>query len=570
MWLSIVAAQLIAADQCEPPRVRDTAPLVAAIAQDRVLAQAFTKAATSCAEPGEACTAARLECSTLLASTIQKQVSFDEGVWLRDMLLPYNGGTYPMGTVFGAAALAADASCNVEVAVLNAASGRRTAQAARRDAIYKEYGKYSAWSQTQLQKCKERVAAAEQSSAAAKAESERIAAASAAVAAAEAAKKKQEEDAARARAEAERKAKEAADAEARRQQELKDAEAKRQQEAKDAAEKEAKRREEAEKQAKADREAERKRAEERQDQLLAQQKKEREEAEAARKKEKEDEEAARREAEAKRFVTDRDSKVSQQRALKEKLVKDAEENLKRAKDEEALKKQAAVDAVSSSPAIAAAAVAEAAAAEKARAEAEKRLVTARQQSDAILIDDSHERRSGQIFAAGGGGAVGVGGAVSFALGAQAGATFGFWGTAPPEGMASGLELRLWGRYWATLGPSGIGNFDSMITARYYFGHFGVGLAGEIRLDGLTALRGGAGPSIAVAFIDNRETTIVLGVSYLPVGNTIDVARVEVAFDIGWKYLDVRVLGGTTSVAGATGAPGIGWNVAAMVGPRLAW
>lgn len=584
MWLmSVVVAHVVAADPCEAPRVRDTAPLAQAMAQDRVMAQTFTKAATECATPGEACNAARLECSTLLSSTIQKQVGFDDGMWLRDMLLPYNGGSYPMTTVFGPSTLAPDASCNVEVATLTAAAQRRLAQGNRRDQIFKEYGNYAKWTQTQLQKCKERVAAEDAKSAAARAESERIAAASAAIATAEAMKKKQEEDLARAKAEAERKAKEAADAELRKQQEAKDAEARRQQEAKDAAAQEAKRREDAEKAAREEREAERKRNEARQDQLLAQQKKDREDLEAQRKKDaeaaakaallaKEEAERQKREDEEKRAVSDRDNKVMQQKALKERLIKDAEENLKRAKDEEALKKQAAVDAVSSSPAIAQAAVAEAAQAEKARVEAEKRLVTAHQQADAIIIDDSFERSGGSVFITGGGGVVGGVGGVGFGLAVQGGAHFGFWGRAPTEGMASGLELRLWGRYLAQVTTVSAREFNAMVTARYFFGRFGVGLGGELRLlePSFASVRGGAGPSIGITLVDTHETRAVVGVSYLPVGNVMDVARVVGEFEVGWKFLEVRVLGGSSTGNGFDGGPAIGWQVGATVGARLAW
>ncbi|MBL8909651.1 MAG: hypothetical protein JNM17_03000, partial [Archangium sp.] len=180
--MSIVVAQVMAADACDQPRLRDTNPLVAAIAQDKVMAQTFVKAAGACVEPGEACNAARLECGTLLTSTIQKQVAFDEGQWLRDMLLPYLGVSYPMTRTFGAAALATDGSCNVEVAVLQSAGQKRSAQAIRRDNLLQEYQLYARWAQTQLQKCKERQAAADVSNAAARAEAERLAAQNAAVA----------------------------------------------------------------------------------------------------------------------------------------------------------------------------------------------------------------------------------------------------------------------------------------------------------------------------------------------------------------------------------------------------
>jgi len=584
MWLmSVVVAHVVAADPCEAPRVRDTAPLAQAIAQDRVMAQTFTRAATACAQPGEACTAARLECSTLLSSTIQKQVGFDDGQWLRDMLLPYGGASYPMTTVFGASTLAPDASCNVDIATLTAAAQRRLAQGNRRDQLFKEYGGYSKWAQTQLQKCKERVSAEDAKSAAARAESERIAAASAAIATTEAMKKKQEEDLARAKAEADRKEKDAADAEARRQQELKDAEARKQQEAKDAAAQEAKRREDAEKVAKEEREAERKRNEQRQDQLLGQQKKDREELEAQRKKDREEAEQKalaakeetdrlKREEDEKRAVTTRDSTVSQQRALKDRLIKDAEDNLKRAKDEEALKKQSAVDAVSSSPAIAQAAVAEAAQAERARVEAEKRLVAAQQQAAAIIINDEHERGNGSIHLTGGASAVGGPAGVGVALMAEAGVHFGLWGTAPSDGMASGLEIRVWGRYLAQVTAVNAREVQGFLTLRYFFGRFGVGLGGEVRLlePSFGTIRGGVGPSLGAAFVDTKDLRVILGVNYLPLGNTLDPARLLGEFEVGWRFIDFRIIGGSSTQASFDGSSTIGWQVGAAIGLRFGW
>jgi hypothetical protein len=194
----VLSAAASAAEPCEPPRNRDTAPLATAAAQDKVVANAFEKAASTCAERGPACDQARLECGSLVTSIIQKQVGFDDGVWLRDMLLPYQGQSYAMTRSFGAVQVAADASCNVDVATLNAAALRRTKQASRRDGLLAEYQSYVKWTLDVLQKCKARVAADEQRSAEAKAESERLAAsaaaASAATAAAVAAKRFQDEE----------------------------------------------------------------------------------------------------------------------------------------------------------------------------------------------------------------------------------------------------------------------------------------------------------------------------------------------------------------------------------------
>lgn len=575
-WMTVLAAQVVAAEPCEAPRVRDTAALMAATAQDRVLAQTFTKAATSCAAPGEACTAARLECTTLLNSTIQKQVSFDEGMWLRDMLLPYLGGSYPMTTVFGAAGLAGDASCNVDGATLTAAAQRRTAQATRRDQILKEYAGYAKWADGQWQKCKERVSAEDVKSAQARAEAERLAAAAAAATAADAAKQKAAQEAAQAAAQAkadqERRAREAADAEAKRAQDAKTAEERRLQESRDLAARELKRREDAEAAARDEREALRKREEERLAATVAQARQDKEDAELRAREEREAQERQRLDAEEDKKVKDRDSRVSQQRALKDRLVKEAEDNLKRAKDEESLKKQAALDAVSSSPAIAQAAVAEAAQAERGRVEAEKKLVQAHQQADSIVVDDSHERASGAVYAAGGGVVFAAGGPISFGPAVQVGVHFGFWGRAPSEGMASGLELRIWGRYTASVLGTVSRTINSMVTARYHFGVFGVGVAGELMVGepDFGTVRGGGGPSLGLALVDSHDLRAVIGASWLPVGNTIDLARVVGEIDLEWKFLEFRVVGGSSTATGFDGATVYGWQVGGLLGARLAW
>jgi hypothetical protein len=577
----VVVALFSAVDPCEAPRVRETSPLAAAMAQDKVLGLSFAKTAGVCGEPGAACDQMRVECSTLLASTIQKQVGFDEGQWLRDMLLPYNGGNYPMTHTFAAAPVAGDASCNVDVPTLTAAGQRRMAQAARRDSIFQEYGLYARWTQTQLQKCKERVAGDEAKAAQTRAESERLAAASVAVGAAEALKLKQAQEAAAAKVEAEKRARSAAEIEAQKQKD-----------ARDFAEKEIKNRQEAELRARDERDRDRKAAEERALKAEEERKKERVESEEIRKKEKAEAEAARlkdkeetekklqlakeeaaraqKEAEDKRLVTERGNRVTQQRLTKERLVSEAEANFKHAKDEEALKKQAAVDAVSSSPAIAQAAVAEAAQAERSRIDAEKRLFEAKQKADAIVIDDSFERSAGSILAAGGGGASESG----FRLGVMAAVHFGFWGTAPPEGMASGFELRLWGRYSATVGATpATASVDSLLTARYFFGAFAVGLAGELRLidPALTTstVRGGVGPAVAVAFVDTHETRVLFGANYLPLGNTIDTARFIGDFEVSWRFLSFHV-NGATATRLINGVSGIGWQLGLYVGVRGAW
>ena len=518
----------------------------------------------------------------MLTSTIQRQVGFDEGQWLRDMLLPYNGASYPMTKPFGAAAIANDASCNIEVAALQLAGQRRAAQSARRDAIFQEYNLYARWTQTQLQKCKERVAGDEAKAAQTKAESERLAATSAALTAVEALKLKQANEAAAAKAAVDQKAKDAAEAELRRQKDQKDfaaLELKKREEADLRARDERNQvRKESETKAAAAEELRRKERTEteetrKQEKAEAERNRQKDKAETDEKLQKAKEEAARsqKEAEEKRLVADRDNKVAQARQTRDRLLSEAEANFKRAKDEEVLKKQAAVDAVSSSPAIAQAAVTEAAQAERTRVDAEKRLFEAKQRAAAIVIDDSFERSAGSVLIAGGGSAIDTG----FGLGVMAAVHFGFWGTAPTEGMASGFELRLWGRYFASVSGAPTSSIDSLLTARYFFGAIGVGLAGELRVldpaastaTSPAAVRGGVGPALAVAFVDNHETRVVLAVNYLPLGNQIDPVRLIGDLEISYKFITFHVNGGSSTKP----APGgLAWQIGAYVGLRAAW
>ena len=531
----VVIALLHAANECDTPRVRDTTALAAAIAQDKVMGQTFLKAAGACATPGEACTAARLECGAILTSTAQKQVGFDEGVWLRDMLLPYMGAHYPMTRTFGAAQVANDGSCNVEVAVLAAAAERRSQQAIRRDGMLQEYALYAKWVQGQQQQCKDKLGLVAVQAETARLEAERAAAATAAASAAVAA-------AAAAKAAEEKKARDAADAAA--------AEAKRREDAEKAAQQQAALQEE-----------------QRRKDIAEAEKRQQEEKDALEKKHREEEEANK--------VGARDSKTAQLRAEKKKLVADAEAQLEKARTEEALKRQAAVDAVSSSPAIASAAVAEAAGAEKARIAAEKNLVAAKEKADAIEIDASHERGVASLFINGGFGA--VDGGSGMGAGLLLGGHFGLWGTAPSDGMASGVEFRFWARYLGQITtPSAPEqthtSIDLLLSGRYYFGHLALGLAGEMRFlqPAFSTLRFGVGPSLAAAFVDNKEARVVLAVNYLPLGNTIDALRILGDFEVGYKLFSLHILGGSMQRPLADGTMQVGWQLGAYVGLRYSW
>lgn len=650
---------VLAAEPCEAPRVHDVAPLTAAIAQDKAMAQGFLLAAGACASPGDACTKARLDCAGQLNTTALAQQNFDEGIWLRDMLLPYLGSYYPMGRSFPAAPLASDGSCNVEVATLNSAGQRRASQATRRDGLLAEYKLYQQWSQQQWQQCKDKLTALGAKDVAARQAAEQQAANAAAIAAA-AAVKAEEDRKARLAAEtvaqqqqadknaalkreqeardaalteqkrreqveaqrqqdavvAQQKAAEAeqrrqqevreaqysaqqkaAEADAKRQQELREQEAKLQQNARDAAYAEQKRREAVEdRRLKEARDVERDRQEREfkaaEEARLAQEKQRKEEqarAEAAEEKRKKDaeeaaaqkkreEEAAARKAkevEENRQISERDAAVAAQKAQKQKLLKDAEDQLATARAAEVQKKQAATDAVNTNPAMASQLVADAAEASKAREEAEKNYADAKKQAEEIVIDVSHERGGGSLYA--NFGASGLDG--GFGLLGLLGMHFGFWGTAPMNGMASGFELALWGRFLGQLAPANMSahphtGVDALLTARYFFGHFGLGLAGDLKAPVLApndGLRFGGGLTLAVAFVDNHETRVVLALAYTPLSNHLALGGLEWArlladFEISYKFLSIHAQAQT--FAGANNV--LHWQAGGAIGVRYGW
>jgi hypothetical protein len=379
--LVLVSSNALGAEACEAPRLHDLAPLATAAAQDKVVSQTFSKTAEVCAERGPACDQARAECGALLTSIIQKQVVFDEGVWLRDMLLPYQGQQYPLSKVFGAAAIAPDASCNVDVATLTAAAQRRLVQANRRETLFSEYSSYARWCQAAHQKCLERLSVDDQRAATAKAEAEKLAAAAAAASAASAAElaRRQVEDAAR--KQAQETARRAKEAQATAAAELASRE---------------KARVEAEEKARRDQLERHERTKDERERAAAQA------------------EAQRKDTEEERAVKERDARTKQARTQRAQLLADAEAALKVAQAQEETKKQAAIDAVVANPTVAQASVAEAAQAKQARLEAEKRLADARLKAERMEIDESHERSRGHVGLLAGGGVMSWGTAVSSA------------------------------------------------------------------------------------------------------------------------------------------------------------
>ena len=87
----MLCSGIAVAQECPRPNVRTTNALVTAIAQDEVMANGFETAAAACASEGISCDEAKVRCGQLLTTTLQQQLSFDEGAYLRDMLITFIG-----------------------------------------------------------------------------------------------------------------------------------------------------------------------------------------------------------------------------------------------------------------------------------------------------------------------------------------------------------------------------------------------------------------------------------------------------------------------------------------------
>ncbi len=539
--LGLISLAFAATDPCESPRIRDTGALTMAMAQDRQVAQSFQKAATACVADTEACDQARLECGTLLASTLKLQVGFDEGAWLRDMLLPYIGQQYPISQKFAAAAQATDTSCAGPAATLTAAANRRLGQAAKRQAIFDEYPKYAAWVNSAYAKCREQANVDQQKAIANRSDAEKLAAAALAAKVAEEARQKAEDDARR-RAEAEAKAKSEA---------LRKAE------------------DDARERAKA--EAAAKKANE----------------DAADRVENEKKEAAKRveQAENDRIVQARESRLTQAKNQKSQIVTDAKVDLQRATDEANAKQKAAMKALEERSPAAAMLATEAANAEKNRQAAEQRLADAKVKADRIEVDESSERSRGSLGIQGaiGYGTLGSteGQASGVLLGAQGSAHFGFWGTAPADGLASGLEVRINAKFMGQAGGVGASTgFDGRAAVRWFFGRVGLGAAAEYRFFNSTLVDSttmtqtarsfsafGFGPSIGLAFVDTPTVRVMFNIAWLPIVAN-DLLRIVADIEIAYRFLIFGIAGGsqTDPIAPAR----LGFFLTGLVGVRLGW
>jgi hypothetical protein len=578
----VVAALLSAgwaeAQVCETPRVRDLAPLAAAVAQDKAMAQMFLKASQACQmSQSDACDAARLECSNQLASTLKAQVGFDEGAWLRDMLLPYGGLAYPASRTFQASAQAMDTACNGDASQLMNASSRRSLQAARRQAIADEYPRYVQWVTDQAKACRDRSSVEEARRAQERSEAEKLAAVALAAQAAEELRQKTE-------AEAKKKAEEAARAQAEAQksaeQKAKEAQQRAEREKMTAAEKDQADKEEAEKRAKEEREAAEKKA--REERESAEEKAERrakEQQEAAEKAQRDAKAQAEREkAEAERKMRDaaevaavktREDHKLALRTQKEKLTQQAVEAERRAAEIAGMTFTAEQSQT-------------AAQLQTERVQALERARTLRTQIADIVIDDADERSRGSLGIMGGGGATNWPGSTAGALGGQLLFHVGFWGTAPSEGMASGFELRAIGRFLSTLGMGPVQQAEGVVTARYFFGRLGIGGAIEFRwnqpLAAPSAVNIGFGPAIGLAFVDTPKTRVTLNAKWLPLTQQgfQNPLRTTGDLEISYDFLVFSVSGGVQSqpvpisAEAPMGGTILGWYFGAYAGARLRW
>ena len=207
----------------------------------------------------------------------------------------------------------------------------------------------------------------------------------------------------------------------------------------------------------------------------------------------------------------------------------------------------------------------------------ERSKTLRAQAAEISIDDTDERSRGSVGVMGGGGATTWPGTTSGALGGQAIFHLGFWGTAPSDGMASGFEVRVLGRFLSTLGTTSVQQAEGVASARYFFGRIGVGAAMEVRwnkpLMDVSAVNVGFGPSLGIAFVDNPKTRVMLNASWLPLTQLgfQNPTRTTGDLEISYDFLVFNIAGGLqTQPVSPTAGTILAWYFGAFAGVRLKW
>ncbi|MDP1919380.1 MAG: hypothetical protein Q8L14_24230, partial [Myxococcales bacterium] len=316
-------------------------------------------------------------------------------------------------------------------------------------------------------------------------------------------------------------------------------------------------REKAEKKAQEEREAAAQKAE---DIREAQERKAKDDAEKA----KAEAERKARETEELRIVTAREEKKLALRTQKEKLTAQADDADKRVAEISGMTftaEQAQTAAQLNTE----------------KLQAAERSKTLRAQAAEIIIDDTDERSRGSVGIMGGGGATNWPGTTSGALGGQALFHLGFWGTAPAEGLSSGFEVRVLGRFLTTLGTASVQQAEGVASARYFFGRVGVGAAMEVRwnkpLMDVTAVNVGFGPSIGLAFVDTPKTRVMLNASWLPLTQLgfQNPYRTTGDLEISHDFLVFNIAGGLqTQPVSPTSGTILAWYFGAFAGVRLRW
>ncbi len=554
----------LAVGPCASPRIKEVKSLELSAAQDKKMGQVFQSTARACAESAIACNEARRACVTELTNTLSAQASFDEGRWLRDMLLPYLGQTYAAQAMPQSVAPAMESGCPNAANELNAYAQKRMEQALRRQALMAEYGRYTEWANSLFTQCNAQPAAqtappnvpvpvaapvsveqkvlaeatAREAQRLEAAEIDKQSAAKAGRVQAEAAQKAAQKSVEVSAAQAALAKQQALDAQvaAFRQESASQAQALQRER-----EERAFRAEQLKKEAAATKAAQEKEAS-----LAA--------------------ERARQEAEA-QAVKEREQRKATVKAEKAKLSRESELALAQAESTRA----AAAVAPSSE---------ESQKATQKSEEMKKRAQALKEQSDELTVDDADERARGSLAVAAGLGyaqlASTEGEFTGLQLGAIALGHLGFWGTAPAEGLASGFEVRALGRFLQSVSANAqVRTLEGVLTARYFIGRLGFGLAGEYRL--LSTRIGGVereqvnpgiGASLGLALADTPSSRISFNVHALPFLNG-GFIRTLADVELSSKNFWISVCGG--GVVEATGVdPRKGWQASVFAGVRLPW
>ncbi len=371
--------------------------------------------------------------------------------------------------------------------------------------------------------------------------------------------KKQAEETEKARKVAEEKSKRAQDEAERTKKEAAARAEKQRQETESRAKKEA---EESERRAKAEADKQKREAEEN-----AQREKEKVAAEAQRKQDE-------------KTVETRESRKQEIRKKKELLMAEPQANYEKAVDAANKSKAVAASAVKENPAAAQALVAQAASDQAAVQAAERKVFDAKQQADALEVDESDERSNGSLsfmLGAGLGSLISSeGSAGGFGIGLMGVGHLGFWGTAPAQGMASGFEIRASGRFFNALGAGAYRGFDGLATARYFIGRFGVGAGLEGRFvnsifekDMVSSTRReqlpiGVGLSLGYQFIDTPSTRFSVNAHYTPI-ISFDWGRISGDVEFSYRAFTLWIVGGTTTQPNASAS---GFFLQGYAGIRL--